>query len=76
MDSSKNLLQTYSLEEWFEINRNALEYLYYQLANISSSHGIKIIIDEISKDNFINMMYNESNGDIIDEKLFPEFFQK
>ena len=76
MDSLKNLPQTYSLEEWFEINRNALEYLYYQLLDISSSHGITIIVDEISKDNFIRMMYNESSGDIIDEKLFPEFFQK
>ena len=76
MDSTQNLVETYSMKEWFEINRNALEYLYYQLLNISSYHGIKLIVDEISKNNFINMMYNESNGDVIDEKLFPEFFQK
>jgi hypothetical protein len=74
MDSSKNLVETYSIQEWFEINKNALEYLYYQLLEISSYHGIKIIVDEISKNNFISMMYNESNGDVIDEKLFPEFF--
>ena len=74
MDSTQNLVETYSMKEWFEINRNALEYLYYQLLNISSYHGIKLIVDEISKNNFINMMYNESNGNVIDEKLFPEFF--
>ena len=59
---------------WYEINKNALEHLYYKLIEISKSHGIQIIKRQITVNDFIYMMYNESSKQIIDEELYPEYF--
>jgi len=59
---------------WYEINKNALEHLYYKLIEISNEHGIQIIKRQSTVNDFIYMMYNESSKQIIDEELYPEYF--
>ena len=59
---------------WYEINKNALAHLYFKLIKISKSHGIKIINNQESMDDFIYMMYNESSKKIINYELYPEYF--
>ncbi len=60
---------------WLSKNRNALEYLFEELINISSSYGINIYDDDESAENFIKMMYYESNGGTINKRDFPEYFR-
>ena len=59
---------------WYENNVGALEHLYYELVVLSKSYGINIIENKKSYSSFIKMMYNESDGKIIDYKLYPEYF--
>ena len=58
---------------WEKYNSIILEELYNVLLNLSSDHGLLLINDENTYDNFINMMYNESDKTIIDYNLFPEY---
>lgn len=58
---------------WEKYNYIILEELYNILLNLSSDHGLQLINDENTYDNFIIMMYNESDKTIIDYILFPEY---
>lgn len=51
-----------SKKEWFYKNQELLEYMYYNLIDISNSYGIKIINNENSVNDFITMIYNESEN--------------
>jgi hypothetical protein len=65
-----------SINFWYINNKVALDYLFYNLIKISKTYGIIIIDNNKSYDNFIEMMYNESNGNIIDKRLYPELYKK
>lgn len=58
---------------WEKYNAIILEELYNILLNLSKDHGLPLINDENTYDNFINMMYNESDKTIIDYNFFPEY---
>lgn len=60
---------------WYKINKNALEFLYMRLLIISNINGIKLKDDSTCINNFIIMMYNESNKELIDKDLHPDFFK-
>lgn len=53
--------ETYSFDEWYELNKDVLKDLYFKLINISKSYNIIIKNDRESINNFLIMMYNESN---------------
>ena len=69
------MFDTNHYDYWLGKNRNALEYLFKELINISSSYGINIYDDDESAENFIKMMYCESNGGVINKRDFPEYFR-
>lgn len=60
----------YSFEDWYEINGNVLKDLYYKLFNISKSYGIILHDNKDTINNYLIMMYNESNKNIICEDYF------
>ena len=62
--------------EWYKNNKNVLNYLYNKLNDMSKSYGIILIDNNKTYNNFISMMYNESNKSIIDKELYPEFYPK
>ena len=61
---------------WYKQNKEALDYLFNDLINISKTYGIIIKENNESYNNYIKMMYYESNKEIIDKKLYPEIFNK
>jgi len=63
-----------SFVNWYKINKNALKYLFVELKNTCSSYGIILRKNKNTFDNFLLMMYHESNKDIINKDLYPEFF--
>lgn len=65
---------TYNINNWYKINNNALDELYYELIYISESYGIYIIDNDKSYNDFIYMMYKESNKTVIDRTTFSEYF--
>jgi hypothetical protein len=69
-----NKQQKYNIEIWLNKNRNALKKLYYSLISLSKSYGIILNDDDTSINNFIIMMYYESDKTIIDKNLYPEYF--
>ena len=66
----------YNREMWFKKNQYALEKMYYNLLKISKDYGIILKDNNDTIDNFIYMMYNESNKSVINENLYPEYFNK
>jgi hypothetical protein len=65
---------THNINNWYKINNNVLDELYYELLMISESHGIHIIDNNKSYNDFIYMMYRESNKTVINRIEFPEYF--
>lgn len=63
-----------NFDNWYKINKNALKYLFIELKNICSSNGIYLNKNKNSFNNFLIMMYQESNKEIINKELYPEFF--
>jgi hypothetical protein len=61
-------------DNWYNMNKGALKHLYFNLIETSNTYGIQIIENQKSINNFIVMMYNESNGETINKKVFPEYF--
>ena len=62
---------------WHKLNKNVLLYLYNFILDFSKKkYKIKIINSQKTYNNFIRMMYNESDKTIIDKRLYPEFFNK
>jgi len=64
----------YNIEKWLDHNRNALEKMYYSLINLSKSYGNILKDNNNTINNFILMMYNESNKTLIDKNLFSEYY--
>jgi hypothetical protein len=64
----------YIFEEWYNENLNALKELYFILLLISKYHGITLIENQYTINNFLKMMYYESSKDIITFEKFPEYF--
>ena len=64
-----------SINYWYSKNKNALDYLFSDLINISKTYGIIIKENNQSYNNYIRMMYYESNKEIIDKTLYPELFK-
>lgn len=65
-----------NFDNWYKFNKNALKYLFIELRNICSKYNINLINNNNSFNNFILMMYQESNKEIINKELYPEFFYK
>ena len=65
---------THSINSWYKRNNNVLDELYYELLTISESYGIQIIDNDKSYNDFIYMMYKESNKTVINRTEFPEYF--
>jgi len=65
-----------NINYWYSKNKNALDYLFSDLINISKTYGIIIKENNESYNNYIKMMYYESNKEIIDKTLYPELFKK
>lgn len=63
-----------NINYWYTKNKNALDYLFSDLINISKTYGIIIQENNQSYNNYIKMMYYESNKEIIDKTLYPELF--
>ena len=63
-----------NFDNWYKINKNALKYLFVELRNICYKYNIYLINNNNSFNNFILMMYQESNKEIINKELYPEFF--
>jgi len=61
-------------DNWYNTNRKALEYLYYLLNDICYKHDITINDNQNTINDFIYMMYNESNGAKINPDLHPSFY--
>lgn len=66
----------YSFDYWFQMNKVILKYLYNKLFLICKTYGITLINNKNTKFNFLLMMYNESNKDIIDKNLNLEYFYR
>ena len=64
-----------NINYWYSKNKNALDYLFSDLINISKTYGIIIKENNESYNNYIRMMYYESNKEIIDKTLYPELFK-
>jgi hypothetical protein len=65
---------TYNIDNWYKINCKALDELYYELIRISELHEIQLIDNDKSYNDFIYMMYKESNKTVINRIEFPEYF--
>jgi hypothetical protein len=61
-------------DDWYEHNIFALKHLYDELIKISKSYGIIINNNQKTINSFIKMMYNESDGKLVNYNLYPEFF--
>ena len=48
-----------NFDNWFKMNKNALEHLYNKLLIISERHGYKLYRDQNTMNDFIIMMYEE-----------------
>ena len=59
-----------TFQDWYDSNNDVLKDLYQKLIIISQSYGITIINGSNSYKNFLIMMYNESNKDIIEEDIY------
>ena len=76
MDQISKMSEIDKFNKWFNVNKNALEHLYYKLINMAELYNIHINNTQNSKDDFITMMYKESSGELLDEILYSEFFIK
>ena len=65
---------TNNINNWYKINNNVLDELYYELIFISKSYGIEIIDNDKSYNDFIYMMYKESDKTVINRNEFSEYF--
>lgn len=61
-------------DDWLYHNTPLLEHLYYYLIDLSNTYGIQIIDSDNTINNFIKMMYNQSNRIIATKDYFPEFY--
>jgi len=64
---------TTNLDIWYQYNEPALQYLYNYLIDLSKKYGLIINNSEDSYSDFVNVIYNESNGYIIDPIDCEEF---
>lgn len=55
----------YSFEDWFEYNQEELKKLYFELINISLKYNIKLINNQKSINEFIDLIYGESSKHLI-----------
>jgi len=63
-----------NFENWIYHNEPLLIHLYYYLINLSKKYKFNIIDSDITVDNFIKMMYNQSNKIIATKDYFPEYY--
>lgn len=63
-----------NFDEWYNINKGALVYLYNKLFIISKNYDINLINNDNTFENYLDMMYNLSNKDLIDKEYYPHFF--
>jgi len=65
-----------SFDFWLKKNIFILDHLYFSLITVSKKAGIIIIDSEDVYENFLIMMYNESNQKIVDKDDFPDLYYK
>ena len=63
-----------NFDEWYNINKGVLVYLYNKLFIISKNYDINLINNDETFENYLDMMYNLSNKKVIDKELYPHFF--
>jgi hypothetical protein len=61
------------MEFWVENNFIVLVHLFNKLIEISSNYKLNVINNQDSFNNFLLMMYNESDKSIINPDLYPEY---
>ncbi len=59
---------------WLQVNRPILDYLFEELIRISNLKGIELSSSKESRDDFYRMMYEESNGDLVNPQDYPYFY--
>ena len=65
-----------NFDEWYKINKNALKYLFIELINICKNYSIHLNNNNFTFKNFLIMMFQTSNKEVINKELYPEFFYK
>ena len=63
-----------NFDHWYNINKGVLIYLYNKLFVISKNYELFLIDNDNTYESYLEMMYNLSNKEVIDEKCHPEFF--
>jgi hypothetical protein len=64
----------FDFNEWKLKNKYILIYLYNNLYEMAKQYDIKIINNDVTYNNFLKMMYNESSKEVISRELFPEYY--
>jgi len=72
----KNTCSPLFINYWYKKNKGVLNYLFYKLIEISKTNGITIKDTDNSFNNFIDMMYHQSDKEIIDKNMYPEIYCK
>jgi hypothetical protein len=62
-----------AIENWVENNFIVLVHLFHKLIEISNLYKINVINNQDSFNNFLLMMYNESDKTSINPDLYPEY---
>ena len=62
-----------AIEDWVENNFIVLVHLFHKLIEISTNYKLNVINDQESFNNFLLMMYNESDKTSINPDLYPEY---
>ncbi len=60
--------------KWLQVNRPILDFLFEELIKISYRKGIELSDSKESRDDFYRMMYEESNGDVVNPEDYPYFY--
>ena len=64
----------HNFDNWYNNNQPVLQYLYYYLIETSKKYGINIITTDEAYNDYVDMMFNESNGYIVDHNDYPEHY--
>jgi hypothetical protein len=58
-------MKYHAFEDWYYYNQNVIPFLFETLIQISREYNVHIFNSDKSYHQFVRMLYDESNGDII-----------
>jgi len=64
----------YDFSYWCEKNKPLLEFSFLKLLDIFEEKGLHLEETESSYQDFLKMMYEESNGDIVDPYYYSDYY--